>query len=153
MKIYKTTLNDIEDLVQLRIDFLKEMKSSISESDEKIIRSQSKIYFAKHLQSGDFIAFLAKTEGQIASVAFLVIQERPANTSFITGITGTLMNVFTYPPYRKKGLATQILQEIVKEAKLLGVSSLDLLATEEGKTLYEKIGFATPSHTSMQMKL
>lgn len=153
MKIYKATLNDIEDLVQLRIDFLKTDKGGLSASDEKTVREQSKIYFAKHIHLGDFVALIAKTNGKIAAAAFLIVQERPANPAFMTGLTGTLLNVITYPEYRKKGIASQIVQAMIKEAEKMGVSSLDLFSTEEGKTLYEKIGFSAPAYTSMRLKL
>lgn len=153
MKIHKATLNDIEDLVQLRIDFLRMDQGELSEADEKTIREQSKIYFAKHIHLGDFIALMAKTEGKIASAAFLVLQERPANPAFMTGITGTLLNVITYPEYRKRGIASQVVQMMIKEAEKIGVSSIDLSSTEAGKTLYEKIGFVKPSYTSMRLKL
>ncbi len=153
MKIYKAGLNDIEDLVQLRIDYLKMDKGSLSENDEKIIRAQSKIYFAKHIHLGDFVAFIAQIDGKIASAAFLVTQERPANPSFMTGVTGTLLNVITYPEYRKKGIASRVVQIIIKEAEDMGVSSIDLSSTEVGKTLYEKLGFATPSYTAMRLNL
>lgn len=153
MKIYKATLNDIEDLVKLRIDYLKMDLGNLSESDEKTIREQSKIYFAKHIHAGDFIALMAKIDGKIVSAAFLAIQEKPANPSFITGITGTLLNVITYPEYRKQGIASKVVQRIINEAEKMGVSSIDLSSTEDGKTLYEKIGFTKPSYTSMRLKL
>lgn len=153
MKIYKAGLNDIEDLVQLRIDFLKMDQGSLSEDDEKAIRDQSKIYFAKHIHLGDFIALIAKTEGKIASAAFMVLQEKPANPAFMTGIIGTLLNVITYPEYRKRGIASQLVQMMIKEAEKIGVSSIDLSSTEAGKNIYEKIGFTTPAYTAMRLKL
>jgi len=153
MKIYKATLNDIEDLVQLRIDFLIMDQGTLPVEEERTIREQSKIYFAKHIHAGDFIALIAKVQEKIASAAFLVTQERPANPSFITGITGTLLNVITYPEYRKRGIASQIVQKMINEAEKLGVSSIDLSSTEQGKTLYEKIGFTQPSYTSMRLQL
>ncbi len=153
MKIYKATLNDIEDLMQLRIDYLKMDQGNLSEKDEKTIREQSKIYFAKHIHLGDFIALIAKTDGRIISAAFLVIQEKPANPAFITGLTGTLLNVITYPEYRKRGIASRIIQMMIREAENMGVSSIELASTEAGKTLYEKIGFVKPSYTSMRLNL
>jgi ribosomal protein S18 acetylase RimI-like enzyme len=153
MKIYKAGLNDIEDLVQLRVDYLRMDKGKLSDEEEKAIRSQSKIYFAKHIHSGDFLAFIAQIDGKIASAAFLLVQDRPAIPPSMTGITGTLFNVITYPEYRKRGIASRIVQTIIREAEDMGLSSIDLSSTEEGKTLYEKIGFVAPTYTSMNLKL
>ena len=154
MNIYKATLDDIDDLIQLRIDFLTMDQGRLSDQNEKDIRSQLKVYLAKHIPLEDFIAVIAKhPTGKIVSAAFLIIQERPANPSFITGLTGTLLNVVTYPEFRRKGIASQVIGEIINEARQKGVSSIDLYATDDGKELYKKLGFVEPSYTSMRLKL
>jgi GNAT superfamily N-acetyltransferase len=51
----------------------------------------------------------------------LLITEKPAIPHFTNGKTGTLINVFTYPEYRKKGIAKKLITEIIKEAKEKGV--------------------------------
>ncbi len=154
MNIYQATLADIDDLIQLRIDFLTMDQGRLSDQNEKEIRAQLKVYLAKHIPLEDFIAVIAKhPTGKIASAAFLIIQERPANPSFITGLTGTLLNVVTYPEFRRKGIASQVIGEIINEARQKRVSSIDLYATDDGRELYKKLGFVEPSYTSMRLKL
>lgn len=154
MNIYKATLDDIDDLIRLRSDFLTMDQGRLSDQNEKEIRAQLKVYLAKHIPLEDFIAVIAKhPTGKIASAAFLIIQERPANPSFITGLTGTLLNVVTYPEFRRKGIASQVIGEIINEARQKGVSSIDLYATDDGRELYKKLGFVEPSYTSMRLKL
>ena len=154
MNICKATLDDIDDLIRLRIDFLTMDQGRLSDQNEKDIRAQLKVYLAKHIPLEDFIAVIAKhPTGKIASAAFLIIQERPANPSFITGLTGTLLNVVTYPEFRRKGIASQVIGKIINEARQKGVSSIDLYATDDGKELYKKLGFVEPSYTSMRLKL
>lgn len=91
----------------------------------------------------------------VISTAFLAISEKPVNPSFITGKTGTLLNVFTYPEYHRMGFATKLVCHIIDEAKQLGVSSINLSATQEGKPLYEKLGFTKPKlkYTAMRLQL
>lgn len=152
--IYKATLNDIETLVRLRIDFLVMDNGPLTEKEEKIIRIQLNNYFEKHIAQEDFIAVIARSEtGKIASAAFLVIKENPANLSFITGITGTLLNVITYPEFRRKGIATKVIETIIDEARQKGVSAIDLYSTKDGEELYKKLGFIEPAYTSMRLKL
>lgn len=154
MNICKATLDDIDDLIGLRIDFLTMDQGRLSDQNEKDIRAQLKVYLAKHIPLEDFIAVIAKhPTGKIASAAFLIIQERPANPSFITGLTGTLLNVVTYPEFRRKGIASQVIGEIINEARQKGVSSIDLYATDDGRELYKKLGFVEPLYTSMRLKL
>ena len=72
---------------------------------------------------------------------------------FITGITGTLLNVLTYPEHRRKGIATKVIGKIIDEAKKVGVSHINLSATSDGKYLYEKMGFKESNYTTMGLKL
>lgn len=152
MNIRKATIEDIDILIKIRIDFLSDERGGLPADEEAAIRAQLAKYYTKHINH-DFIAILAETDDNVVSTAFLVISERPANPSFINGRTGTLLNVFTYPEYRRMGFATKTICQIVNEAKKLGVSFIDLFATRDGKPLYEKFGFNEPKDTAMRLKL
>lgn len=152
MIIRKATIKDIEKLIGLRIDFLREEMGNLSADEETAIRAQLATYFAEQIDR-DFIAVLAEADDRIVSTAFLAMSEKPANPVFITGKTGTLLNVFTYPGHRRKGYATKTVCRIIEEAKKLGVSSIDLSASEAGKPLYEKLGFEVPKSTAMRLRL
>ncbi|SMD02544.1 GNAT family N-acetyltransferase [Sporomusa malonica] len=153
MNIRKATIDDIDILIKLRIDYLLADNGNLTTDEKNAIRSQLTTYFSKHINH-DFIAILAETDNNILSTAFLAISEKPANPAFITGKTGTLLNVLTYPEYRRIGIASRVISKIIDEAKQLGVSSINLSATKEGKPLYEKLGFTeSPKYTSMKMQL
>lgn len=152
MNIRKATIEDIDILIKLRLDYIKSDMESLSTDEENAICSQLVTYFKKHINY-DFIAVLAEIDNKVLSTAFLAISEKPANPTFITGKTGTLLNVLTYPEYRRMGIATKIMSKIIDEAKQLGVSSIDLSATENGKPLYEKLGFVQTKYTSMKLHL
>ena len=61
--------------------------------------------------------------------------------SFITGKTGTVLNVYTKPEYRHKGGAKQLMTMMLEEAAVRNVSVIELKATEEGYSLYNSVGF------------
>jgi GNAT superfamily N-acetyltransferase len=86
-------------------------------------------------------------------VAYLAISEKPANPGFINGKTGTLLNVYTYPEYRKKGIAAKLIKEIINEAKKLDVKIIDLKATEAGFKLYKKSGFKESKYKCMNINI
>lgn len=153
ISIRKANLDDIELLKTLRFAYLREDYGVLCESDEDLIRAQLGDYFSRHIGSWDFAAILAEVDGKIAGCAFLVACEKPANPSFVGGKTGTLLNVLTYPEYRRRGVASQVISALIKEAKTMGLSQLELSATEDGKPLYEKFGFAPPRCTAMRLQL
>jgi ribosomal protein S18 acetylase RimI-like enzyme len=152
MNIRKATIEDMEILIKLRFDYLLADRGKLTADEVTTIRSQLTTYYAKHINHG-FIALLAEIDNNVVSTAFLAISEKPANPAFITGKTGTLLNVFTYPEYRRMGFATNLICQIIGEAKQLGMSSIDLSATQDGKLIYEKLGFIESKSKYTPMKL
>lgn len=53
------------------------------------------------------------------SCCFLLITEKPANPSFVSGRTGTVLNVYTKPEYRRLGIARSLMRELLAEAEKL----------------------------------
>lgn len=92
-------------------------------------------------------------DGRIISTVFLSMTEKIPNTEYPNGITGIVHNAYTYPAYRKTGLATSLLHEMVKKARLLDISAVDLIATGDGRPLYEKAGFRAIKNTYMRLSL
>ncbi len=88
-------------------------------------------------------------------VIFLIRVEKPANTHFISGKTAMLMNVYTLPEYRRKGIASILLKRIISDAGKEGISCIDLTATAMGKPLYLKNGFheCSNGHTNMRIEI
>ena len=149
----KATLDEIELLIRLRIDYLTAYRGKLTQEEETAVISQLRVYFDKHIIDDTFIGIIAEIDGSAVSAAYLAISEKPANPAFITGITGTLLNVLTYPEYRRKGIATKVINKIIEEAKEYGVSRIDLSATSEGKYLYKKMGFNESSYIAMGLTI
>ena len=51
------------------------------------------------------------------------------------------MNMYTAPDHRRRGIAYNTLDLLVKDAKAQGVSAISLEATDMGRPLYERYGF------------
>lgn len=153
MLLRKATIKDIDLLIKVRLDYLIEDNGSLTQNEKAAIQEQLREYFDKHIQDKTFIGVLAEMDGKIVSAAYLVISEKPANPALTTGKTGTLLNVLTYPRFRRKGIASKVISVLIDEAKKAGVSAIDLSATNDGRPLYEKMGFTTSKYTAMRMKL
>ena len=138
--IRRASFDDIDNLVKVRFDYFAAEKGEVSPEQRRIIEKNLREYFSKYLNT-DFYAVFAEVENQIASVAFLAISNKPANLSFPTGRTGTVLNVLTYPEYRNKGYAASTMNVLLDEAKKQGLSYVELSASESGKSLYQKLGF------------
>ena len=132
--------DDIDILIKVRFDYFDTEELDISPEQKVLIETNLKQYYSKHIGL-DFYAAFVETDGEIASVAFLAIAEKPANLSWPTGKIGTMLNVLTFPKYRRKRYATSILNELIGEARKQKLSYIELSASESGKPLYHKLGF------------
>ena len=134
----KATIKDINGLTDLRLAYLQEDLGVIT--DKELIQESLPGYYEKHLNK-DLMVYVARDDEDIVACAFLLIVEKPMSPSFITGKTGTVLNVYTKPEYRNKGYAKKLMTMMLEDATAQDVSIIELKATEDGYSLYKSVGF------------
>lgn len=153
IKFTKATGDNINHLVRMRIEYLTEDYGSLTPEQEKGLREVLPSYFTEHL-GRDLMAYLAETEsGEIVGCCFLLICEKPANPSFMRGKTGTVMNVYTAPEHRKKGIARRFMELLLAEAREQELDFVELKATDAGYNLYKSLGFEDVQTKYHNMKI
>ena len=140
MIVENAKIADIDLLTELRLAYLKEDYGRLSEDDIRRIRQDLPNYFKKNLNQNIF-CYLMRNKEEIVSCAFLLVVEKPISPAFITGRTGTVLNVYTKPPYRHKGYAKKIMNKLLLDAAEKKLSVVELKSTEDGYHLYKSIGF------------
>ncbi len=136
----KANINDISVLVELRTEYLLEDYGKISEDRLTVITDNLNSYFREHLNK-DLLVFICRDTDRIVSCCFLCVSEKPSNPTFINGKTGTILNVYTKPEYRKKGIAGKLLKMLLAESEKSGLDFVELKATDSGYHLYKSVGF------------
>lgn len=134
----KATIKDINGLTDLRLAYLQEDLGVIT--DKELIQESLPGYYEKHLNK-DLMVYVARDDEDIVACAFLLIVEKPMSPSFITGKTGTALNVYTKPEYRNKGYAKKLMTMMLEDATAQDVSVIELKSTEDGYLLYKSVGF------------
>lgn len=152
MTFEKATIQDISTLTDLRIAYLQEDLGSITDDDLCVIKSSLPCYYEKHIND-DLLVYVARSENDIVSCAFLLIVEKPMSPSFITGKTGTVLNVYTKPEYRGRGYAKRLMTMMLEDAKAQDVSVIELKSTDEGYSLYKSVGFKDAKTKYHNMKI
>lgn len=145
------TKEDIDELIRLRIAYMMDDFGSVSAEERAGMEKQLPDYFARKLGS-ELIAFVARDEGKIVSVAYLHIIEMPANSILLNGLYADVLSVYTEREYRGKGLATKLMQNLIAYGKEIGLGRIDLSATKEGYPIYAKLGFTEPEHRYTEMR-
>lgn len=111
----------------------------------------ARVWIKRALGSGEYIGWFAilKTNPDvIASGAGVQLRQVPphpcrpaANDTFAKGRHAIVLNVFTEPEWRRRGLAMLLMQEIILWARTEQLDGLVLHASAEAQSLYERMGF------------
>jgi GNAT superfamily N-acetyltransferase len=150
----RATLGDISALVDYRVRFLNELYNHRENDETRVIRKSLREYFTQAIPSGDFIAWVAEIGGKIIATSGMVVWQKPAIYGGVeSGRLGYLLNFYTIPEARRKGIATRLLNELIKEAKLLGLRYLHLHASKDGEPIYRKAGFVEPQMLELALRL
>lgn len=141
MKFKKATIKDIEQLTELRVAYIQEDLGNVDEEDLETMRRALPEYYSKHLNNDLHVYTARNDDGEIVACAFLLIVEKPASPAFITGKTGTVLNVYTKPECRHKGYVKRLMEMMLEDAAKEKVSVIELKSTDEGYRLYQSVGF------------
>ena len=106
----------------------------------------------KALASGDYFAWLVSEPNapqKIIAGAGVVIREVPpfphrhhnGEITIAEGRQGLVVNVFTEPEWRRRGIAKLLMEEIIVWSRRQNLDDLVLHASEHGRALYEQLGF------------
>lgn len=143
---------DIPVLIELRLAYMHETHHDLDSAVFDKIAEQSKGYFQEHLRR-DCVVYLAEDNDKAVGCVFFLLINKPASPLFITGKTGTLMNVYTLPEYRRMGIAEKLVSMTIEDGKAWDLSYIELRATECGYPLYKKLDFVEDKSIYMSMKL
>lgn len=150
----RASIDDIDILVDFRLRFLNEMYDHPQDDISKILSEELRKYFAKAITAHDFIAWLAEYDGTTIGTSGMVIWRIPGRYGgLVTGRLAYILNMYTIPEARNKGICTKLLHILTDEARSLGIKYLHLHASKDGMSIYKKAGFSEPSLVELRLKL
>lgn len=139
-------------LIELRMAYLYDGRPAPDEAEAQALRESLESYFRRAMEREEFVGVVAEAQGMAVSAAFLSIAERPPRSAGVSCRVGTVYSVYTYPEYRRNGLATAVMKALLHEAEKLRLGSVELAASPEGRKLYEKLGFTPIRYTAMRLQ-
>lgn len=137
----KAGIEDIELLLSTRIKVLRAANELNNEVDMSLVEHQSREYYVHALEADEHAAYLIFDEDVFigaGGVSFFRVMPTYHNP---TGYRAYIMNMYTIPSYRRKGIAFRTLELLTEEARRKGITQVSLEATPMGRKLYEKYGF------------
>lgn len=130
--------NDLDLLVQLRLDFIEADREN---EQYDIIKENCYSYFQTSLQNGFCDVILAEAEEIIVGTGVVFYYNSVPSTFNITGKNAYVTSMYVKEEYRRKGIATTILRQLIDVANKKDYPIIMLNASEMGKALYRKLGF------------
>ncbi len=157
MKANKPTINirkidqdEISVLVEYRLLYLSELQGEMTETYQNQLTKDLYRYFEKSISQGRFLAVLAEEKGKVVSFGGMVIKEIPGDIHKSSYLEGDILNMYTLPEARRKGISSLILENLLREAKTLGISKVALHTSKDGEKLYRKFHFTEPVYPYLE---
>ena len=129
--------SDIDMLMNVRLSMLRIVNDLPVDYifDDKLV-TNSRRYFLE----GDQTTVVAVDDGRCVACASMSYIEIMPTFSHTSGKRAHLMNVYTEKDYRRRGIARQLVNMLIEDARVHGATEISLDATESGRPLYDSMG-------------
>lgn len=145
--------DEVALLTNYRMAYLTEMQGERSEEYQQKLKSELNQYFSTALSEKRFFAFLAEQEGEILSFGAMVLKKIPGDFNQSSYLEGDILNMYTVPFARRKGISGMILDRLLTDARKRGISKVSLHTSTDGEKLYRKFGFSEPVYPVLELCL
>lgn len=98
-------------------------------------------YYRMHIADGSHVACVAECDGEDCGCGGVCFTDELPSPDNPTGRCAYLMNIYVCEKYRNKGIAHQIVHQLVELAKSRGCCKIYLETTPEGRPVYSDSGF------------
>jgi GNAT superfamily N-acetyltransferase len=104
------------------------------------------------LEAGEYLGWFAVAPDQsVAAGAGLWLLDWFPHRLDRGSLRGYLMNVYTEPPYRRRGLARQLVQIGLDACRERGITIVTMHASDEGRPLYESMAFKQTNEMRIEL--
>ena len=133
--------DDIDTILHHRRSMFRDMAEGTPEGLDRMV-DVARPWLNKALSDGSYHHWLAiDGAGRVAGGGGVLLSPWPANPKDPCTERAIILNVYTEPEFRRRGVARQIMQVILTWLKARGLRSVNLHASDEGRPLYQALGF------------
>jgi GNAT superfamily N-acetyltransferase len=148
-RIRPATAADAAVIARHRAQMFQDMGQLPSAFDS--LRAAAETALAGALARGEYVGWLLTPEGEpgrVVAGAGVQLHDglpHPVDAGEEVGVAagrhGIVLNVFTEPAWRRRGLAELLMRHVLEWARAQRLDRLVLHASAEGRALYERLGF------------
>jgi ribosomal protein S18 acetylase RimI-like enzyme len=145
--------SDIELLTTYRLAYLTELQGDRPAEYKERLKSELNTYFKEAVAQGRCFALMAVEDNTIVSFGAMVIKSIPGDFNKSSYLEGDILNMYTIPQARRRGISAMILEHLIEEARSRGISKISLHTSKDGERLYRKYNFSEPTYPVLELCL
>ena len=149
--IREAALSDIPEIARQRRRMCEDMNYTNAEVLSTMVRVIED-YLKNAIPDGSFRSWLACDRARVVAGGAVVIVPWPAHAYDLECRRATILNVYTEPDYRRRGIARQIMETMIAWCKQQGFARVTLHASEHGRRLYESLGFVDSNEMRLNLR-
>jgi GNAT superfamily N-acetyltransferase len=131
------------------------MFRDMGSADEAILNDMAARFIpwvTEKIASEEYLEWFAVTEDDaVVAGAGLWLMEWPPHFLDRAARRGYLLNVYTDPGFRRRGLARLLVETAMKWCRAHGIEVMVLHASDAGRPIYEEIGFVSTNEMRMTL--
>lgn len=151
-RIRRAKTGDVPALVRHRIEMFRSMKI-LDPTEERAMKAAFRRHLVRAVPSGEYLGWVAEQRGAVVAGAGAFLRPLlPRPGAPRGGIEYYVLNVFTEPEHRGRGLSKRLMRAIVAWARGRRAVQVSLHASNMGRPVYEAVGFE-PRSGEMRLRL
>lgn len=150
-RIRPATIADAPAIARHRVCMFQDM-GKLSPADAPPLQAASERRVARDLASGAYVGWIAEVEDAVvAGVGLLLHPYYPFLDNLEGRPTAYILNVYTEPAHRRRGLARRLLLEMFDWCRAHDIPRASLHASPSGWSVYAALGFAATNEMRLDL--
>jgi GNAT superfamily N-acetyltransferase len=108
--------------------------------------------FTEALRTGTYRGWFAETDGRVVAGGGVLLVPFQPSPGEPRPTRCFIVNVYTEPGYRRRGLARRVMEEMVAWCRAQGYSGVSLHAADAARPLYESMGFLPTNEMRLKLR-
>lgn len=147
VEIREGTVADLPLLARMRIEFLAERTDTPLTQVLERLSGPMERFFEERFARDEVWTWFAeapepRADGLCAGVVTLLLGPVAPRPTDLRTVEAHVINMFVLPEHRSAGLGRRLITAGIDKAAAYGVRTVMLHATEDGRPMYESLGFA-----------
>jgi GNAT superfamily N-acetyltransferase len=150
--IRRATVADAEVIAHHRVAMFRDM-GMVADDEVTPLHAAAYAFLTTALANGEYLGWVVDAYGQVIAGGGLLIRRLPPRPgSPHTDTEAYVLNVYTEPEYRRRGLARRLMQVILDWCAANAIARVSLHASDDGRGLYLTMGFSPTNEMRLELR-